>query len=65
MPNEYVCKACGANFPNESGLREHGSKAHPMPGASPPQVDYACQACGAHFRSEAELGAHASQAHRM
>ena len=65
MPNEFACPACGATFPTEAALRDHGSQAHPMPATSPPHASFDCKACGAHFHSEAELKQHGAQAHRM
>ena len=65
MPNEFACPACGAAFPTEAALHDHGSKAHPMPATSPPQAPCDCKASGARFHSEAELKQHAAQAHRM
>lgn len=65
MPNEFSCPACRATFPTEAALRDHGSKAHPMPAASPPHASFACKACGGHFHSEVELRQHAAQAHAM
>lgn len=65
MPNELACPACGATFPTETALRDHGSKAHPMPATPSPHLSFDCKACGAHFHSEAELRQHATQAHRM
>ncbi len=65
MTNEFACPACGATFPTESTLRDHGSTAHPMSTASSPHPSFNCKACGGHFHSEAELKQHAAQAHRM
>ncbi len=65
MTNEFACPACGATFPTESALRDHGSTAHPMSAASSPHPSFDCKACGGHFHSEAELKQHAGQAHRM
>lgn len=65
MPNEFACPACGATFPNEAALRDHASKAHPMPATASPHPSFDCKACGGHFHSEVELKQHAAQAHRM
>ena len=60
------CPACGAAFPNEAALREHGAQAHPMrAAAAAPHAAFDCKACGAHFHSEIELKQHGGQAHRM
>jgi uncharacterized C2H2 Zn-finger protein len=67
MP-ELNCPACGALFPNEAELRQHGGQAH----ANPPTTvapaehrDFNCAACGAHFHSEIELKEHGAKAHKM
>lgn len=65
MSNEFTCPACGAAFPTEAAQREHGSKAHPMPGAPHSHADFDRKQCGGHFHSDADLKAHAAQAHRM
>lgn len=65
MTPEFACPACGAHFPNEIALREHGSKMHPMPAAPPAPAGFACQACGARFASQAELMKHGAENHRM
>ena len=59
MP-EFKCQACGAAFPSQEALMQHGAAAH-----APPHQHFACQACGMEFHSQAELQAHGKAAHPM
>ena len=60
MP-EFACPACGAKFPTQEALMEHGK----MHAASAPAQQFKCQACGATFATQAELQAHGKTAHPM
>lgn len=65
MSSQFACSACGATFPTEAEMRQHGSTAHPMPAAPPSHASFDCKGCGTHFHTEAELKQHAAHAHPM
>ncbi len=66
MASEFRCPMCGATFPSEAALKQHGAMHMGGSGGSPAaSPGFACAACGAHFATEAELKAHGAKSHPM